>query len=332
MVTRTPASLRILIASLVVILGGCSSIVSTLIAKRSSYDLTGFGGFGPLELGFEKHRFCSARSGLCMSYLTGEPMLDEEEISLKFDFDAGGQKDAVALFVTRDRLPPALHGTVLLLHGFRASKEFMVSNALYFRFLGFRVIVPDLLGHGENSGQARFGPKDSEVLAELMDQSSTTQDPLYIFGYSMGAVAASYLASSRTDVVGLILQAPMPVFDRAVLNYVKRYSPVLSRLLTRRGIKAGALKALTSADITLMQTDIKPVITGSPVPTLIIASPGDPVSPYDYFKDLTGVGKVSVVSAVSRSHPAMGVIADSDSDVILPWLRLAAPPSASQGN
>jgi hypothetical protein len=46
--------------------------------------------------------------------------------------------------LTREHLPTSLHGTVLFLHGLRTSKEFMVFNALYFRFLGFRVIVPDL--------------------------------------------------------------------------------------------------------------------------------------------------------------------------------------------
>ena len=319
--------IRALTLTLLTMLGGCSSIAKAYIEHRPRHDLKAMAEVAA-KLGFEKHRFCSPHADTCISYLTGVPTLEDAEFSYEVEVTAGGQKEIIALHMTRAQVPTEVHGTVLLLHGFRGSKEFMINDALYFRFLGLHVILPDLLGHGENHDPVQFGPKDSEALTELLDQAGELQGPLYVFGYSMGALAAAHLERRRTDVAGLILQAPMMTFDRSVLGYAKQYSPVLYRLLTPRSIQAGARKALASAKTPLEQTDIKPLLAASCTPTLIIASSNDPVAPHDYFEDLSK-GTLAVVSPAHRGHLAMGAIIAADSDWILPWLRANPGPASN---
>jgi len=208
---------------------------------------------------------------------------------------------------------------VLLLHGFRASKEFMANTALYFRFLGFDVLVPDLLGSGESDGVLSFGVRDSRILSQLLDSRPEISAPLYVLGNSMGALAATHLAVSRKDLRGLILQAPMPVFDRAVVNYIESYSPRLAWCLTERAMKEGAVSALAHAGVSLAQTDIRPLVASLPIPVLILASDEDPVAPFEEYRSLEGRA-VSVARVEKRGHAGMAVIGGSEAEIIDHWL------------
>ena len=243
-----------------------------------------------LRQGFIKDHFCSKVHEVCLSYLSAAPMLERRKLGYKVQIDSPRAQDEVSLELTRELEPQVFQGTVLLLHGFGASKEFMANSALYFRFLGFRVIAPDLLGQGESGGQLSFGIKDAAVLDELMAQQALQDAPIYVLGNSLGSVAATYLTTRRkTD--GLILLAPMPRFDRAAVSYIKNYSPLLAWWLTGNSIRDGAIQALAQAQVELQQTDIKPLIASLQTPVLILASPEDPVAPYADFSDLQSDGR-----------------------------------------
>ncbi|WP_445365205.1 alpha/beta hydrolase [Microbulbifer sp. ANSA001] len=202
-------------------------------------------------------------------------------------------------------------GTVMLLHGFRASKEFMLSSALYFHFLGFDVVIPDLLSHGESGGKKVFGVGDSEIFNALVDnliqKSIIKKDNLYLLGHSMGALTAARISASRQDIRGLILQDPMVKFDQAVVNYARAAHPLISGLIPENNFREGATRALEKANIYLYDTRIKPLLISSNTPTLLFLSPSDPFAPYSEFKDLTD-SNINLVLLRERNHPSMGVI------------------------
>lgn len=294
-------------------------LVSQYISSRQSFDSADVANEQQLhEQGFSKERFCSSRDHVCLSYLIAGPLTSSQRLRYDVQMLSGGRADRVRLELNRESISAPLHGTVLLLHGFRASKEFMANTALYFRFLGFDVLVPDLPGHGESDGSFGFGVKDSGPLSELLD-SRVVMQPLYVLGNSMGALAATHLAAARQDIRGLILQAPMPVFDEAVMRYIENDSPLLAKCLTERAIRSGAREALMRAGIQLAQTDIKPRIAALPMNVLVLASPEDPIAPFENFESLSH-GNVVLRKIEGRSHPGMAVIGSAESDSIYRWL------------
>jgi pimeloyl-ACP methyl ester carboxylesterase len=204
----------------------------------------------------------------------------------------------------------------------------MVNSALYFRFLGFDVVIPDLLGHGESSPDIRFGIEDSKVISELLDELEIHGKTLIIVGNSLGAVAATELPNLRNDIDGLVLQAPMVVFDDAVANYMAAYSPILSSIIPASSIKNGAVKALGNAGLKIEKTDITSTLANGDTPTLILVSHSDSVAPPDSFKQLSS-DLITVVEFSGRSHPSMSVITQQDNKVIQSWF-ISKPKKALQ--
>ena len=298
---------------------GCSSAVSSYISSQQSFSYDQIASSDTLaQQGFLKSEFCSITTGSCLSYLEATPMSDKQRLSYQVTIQANGKEELSRLEIERSGTT-CYSGLVVLIHGFRASKEYMVNSALYFRFLGFDVIVPDLLGHGESSPGIRFGIEDSDVLSELLDGLEVSGKPIFVVGNSLGAVSATRLINLRNDIDGLVLQAPMVVFDQAVVNYANAYSPFYSSFIPDSSIRTGAVKALKDADVTLEQTNIVSTLPDSESPVLILVSTNDPVAPPTSYTPISS-DLISVVEVSGRSHPSMSVINQQDNEVIQGWL------------
>ena len=302
---------------------GCSSAVSSYISSQQSFGYDQISsGYTLVQQGFSKSEFCSMKTGSCLSYLEATPMTDKKRLSYQVTIQANGKEELSRLEIER-KDTNSYSGLVVLIHGCRASKEYMVNSALYFRFLGFDVIVPDLLGHGESSPGIRFGIEDSDVLSELLDTLEASGKPIFVVGNSLGAVAATRLLNLRNDIDGLVLQAPMVVFDQAVVNYANAYSPFYSSFIPDSSIRTGAAKALKDAEVRLEQTNIVSTLSSSKMPVLILASTSDPVAPPHSYSLLSSE-LISVVEVSGRSHPSMSVINQQDNEVIQSWLSSIA--------
>ncbi|WP_448566106.1 alpha/beta hydrolase [Thalassotalea ganghwensis] len=300
-------------------LSGCSTIVSSFIEESNSFDYLNVASDEDIEhYGFGNGYFCSDSQGVCISYLEAKS-LNTSKLRYTTEIDSNGQETTVSLEIRKASLTRDFKGTVVLLHGFRASKEFMINSALFFRFLGFDVLIPDLLGHGKSSGEKSYGVGDAPVINELIDYRIAAGKRLFILGNSMGSLTAAYLSDMRNDVSGVILQAPMLEFDQAVSNYINANLPLASYLFSQQNIEQGAISSLRKADLSLGKTNIKPLIMTSNTPMIIIASESDTVAPYSYFKELAS-DKVKTVKVQDRNHPSMAVIGNSESHEVIKWL------------
>jgi len=298
---------------------GCSTVVSSFIEESNSFDYLNVASNEDIErYGFGNGYFCSDSQDVCVSYLEAKP-LNTSKLRYTTELDSNGQETTVSLEIKNTSLTRDFKGTVVLLHGYRASKEFMINSALFFRFLGFDVLVPDLLGHGKSSGEKSYGVGDAPIINELINSKIAEGQRLYLLGNSMGSVTAAYLSNMRKDISGVILQAPMLEFDQAVSNYINANFPLANYLFSKQSIKEGAISSLKRADLSLEQTNIKPLIMSSKAPVIIFASASDTVAPYSYFKDLTS-DRVKTVKVPDRNHPSMAVIGDSESHEVIKWL------------
>ena len=311
--------LRGVVLACILPLAGCSSAISSYISSRQSFGYEQIASRETLlELGFYESEFCSKKTELCISYLTADSLSEKQKLSYRVELHVKGLKEVNQLEIQRDSAK-IYSGLVVLIHGFRASKEYMVNSALYFRFLGFDVLLPDLLGHGDSSPGVRFGVEDSKIINELIDKLDHSEKDILIVGNSLGAVAATLLMDMRRDIGGIVLQAPMIRFDQAAVNYIDAYSPFLSTLIPRASIEKGAGKALKGAGVKLEQTDIIPLLVRSEIPTLILVSTSDPVAPPESYKEISN-GYISVAEVSARSHPSMAVITQQDDEIVQGWL------------
>jgi pimeloyl-ACP methyl ester carboxylesterase len=310
-----------LVVSITLALGlsGCASLVAEYIQGAASFGYEHVVSDADItSLGFERGRFCPPGGEFCVGYLAGKA-IGGERLRYETELGSGASSTSVVLDLSRESVPVGLHGTVVLLHGYRASKEFMLNTALYFRFLGFEVLVPDLLGHGESGGEKGYGVRDRYVIDEFISAIHASGEPLLLLGNSMGALTAVYVSEMRPDVSGVILQAPMLTFDEAVLRYTKANHPYLATLLGDRAIVSGALRALQEAKLEVGDTDINGPISRAQVPVLLFASPQDPIAPYEKFTHLKSSGVV-VKALTDRNHPSMVVVGNESGASIIEWL------------
>jgi len=301
-------------------LSGCASLVAEHIQGADSFGYEHVASDADIaSLGFEKGRFCPSGEEPCVSYLAAKAM-GGERLRYETELGSGASSTSVALDLSRKSVPGGLHGTVVLLHGYRASKEFMLNTALYFRFLGFDVLVPDLLGHGESGGEKGYGVRDRYIIDEFISAMHAPGEPLLLLGNSMGALTAAYVSGMRPEVNGVILQAPMLSFDEAVLRYTRANHPFLAALLGDQAIVSGALRALQEAKLEIGDTDINGPISMAQVPVLLFASPEDPVAPYEKFTHLKS-NRVVVKALADRNHPSMVIVGNESSAAIIEWFE-----------
>ncbi|MEJ2445222.1 MAG: alpha/beta fold hydrolase [Exilibacterium sp.] len=298
----------------------CTALVSEYLQKSNSFSYDSITSDNQIEsLGFKKGKYCSSESKACISYLSGGP-INNKCMKYHTELKSGSYDTEVTLNLSRESVPDGISGTIVLIHGFRASKEFMLNSALYFRFLGFNVLVPDLLGHGESEGRKTFGVRDRHIIDELITSEHSPEKNLFVLGNSMGAVTAAYLSTMRVDIKGVILQAPMLRFDEAVLRYTTTNYPYLKYIFNDKDILLGATAALSKENLTVQDTDIKPILASENVPVLLFASSQDLVAPYKSFADLNS-DMVLVKELLNRNHPSMGVVDNKDSKIIIDWLK-----------
>ncbi len=114
-------------------------------------------------------------------------------------------------YVWVEPAPEAANGeTIIMLHGLYIPHFMFAQNAEALAGAGYRVLLPDLFGHGfsdrpaEKYDQAFF----ERQVRELLDATGV-EKPFYIAGQSTGAMAATLYASQHPDrIKGLMLIVP----------------------------------------------------------------------------------------------------------------------------
>jgi pimeloyl-ACP methyl ester carboxylesterase len=97
---------------------------------------------------------------------------------------------------------------------------------------GFRVVGVDLPGHGESEGGQSDGFQIAAAIREVCEQIG---DVAAVVAHSMGATTSMYAASDGLEVDALVLLAPSPRLDNALVTFGRIF-----RLSDRalRGLKA----------------------------------------------------------------------------------------------
>ncbi|MGQ4277190.1 alpha/beta hydrolase [Pseudidiomarina sp. E22-M8] len=314
------------------LLSGCASYVEYELSQRpQGVNWEDKSAASMRDLGLKQREFCLPYLAGCTHYYYGKPyhLLASEDktksITLNAELEVNGQVDVSRLDLQRENVS-LRSGTVVLLHGYGSDKSTMGFLAAYYMFLGYHVVVPDLLGHGGSSAkQVGFGVLDAPLINGLIDSLPRRElpRPLYLVGVSMGAVAATHVTKQRQDVRGLMLFAPMRPMDQATTAMIQLMYPNLSKVMPADSIQAGVVAAMRKQDVPMAATDLRELLPELDLPTLIVASDKDEIAPYDYYLPLESE-QVRVIMAPGLHHMSLGVMDNERHEHISAWLDAVA--------
>lgn len=291
-------------------LTGCANMVADRLLAFDSLEVSAEDQQQLIKDGFKTGRFCYQSQ--CLAYLEGQPIKANK---LNAEWEIFGK--LFQLNLKREQVT-SQQGTVVMIHGYRMNKETMAVNALYWRFLGYRVLLPDLQGHGGATDEFSFGVRDGELLDAWLNRHNPKQ-PLLVIGNSMGAIAAVNLVKRRDDVSGLILQAPMMGLGDSLVAFPK---PWYLSWVPEGDLRQGAQLALARLQLEESQVDATAQLSSLTLPILVLASDGDDVSPYAKAAPLSS-DQVQVVNLPGLLHPQVGIIGNDEHQLLQGWLQTA---------
>lgn len=243
-------------------------------------------------------------------------MLGPEIASETIFVQGAGARLAVHLYGEPEARP------VIAVHGFASSAQVNWVDAGWVRALlaeGYRVIAPDLRGHGESDAPHDPAAYSFDTLLDDVRRviAATTTGPVDYLGYSLGARLGWELGSAADAHVrtlslgGLPDRDPLTAFDaEAARAFVTSGTPITDPLTAgfiamAQGVPGNDIEALVALVEGVQGTDLG---SGAPgVPTLVVigekdelASGGPAIAaraPQGRFVGLPGRTHVNAVSA-----------------------------------
>jgi pimeloyl-ACP methyl ester carboxylesterase len=128
---------------------------------------------------------------------------------LKFDFDFGKGKVSLA----------SQRGTIFLLHDYNQQKEHMILWAWVLAKEGYRIILLDLRGHGDSSGETfSYGKYETADLQQALDYLAVRNicdGPVGVLGLGYGATLALHWAGRDPRIRTVVAIAPHNQLEQA---------------------------------------------------------------------------------------------------------------------
>ena len=140
-------------------------------------------------------------------------------------------EDGVALAARSWQATGIPRGTVVLVHGFAASKDDpqVVGVAEALATAGYAVLACDGRGHGSSGGTCTLGDLERHDVAAVTDWAAEHPGPVVLVGASMGAISVlRHAAAGHPEVAGVVTVSGPAVWE---LPYSIR--AILAALLTR---------------------------------------------------------------------------------------------------
>ena len=110
-------------------------------------------------------------------------------------------------------------GTVVLVHGFRSTRDEMLDHAPYLHAAGLDLVLYDARACGASGGAvSTMGWREQDDLRSVIDQvaARTAGRPIVVMGHSLGAATAILEGASDGRVAAFVLEAPFTAIDDVV--------------------------------------------------------------------------------------------------------------------
>lgn len=344
--------------ALIITLSGCASLISRSALHPPKLNLDILPAEEIQAIGYTSGYFCQNKTTLCISYLHASAYDDDAafntyrhvadwqqqapfesramEVRLRHSpytatkpevgyniqlHTTRGNDDITLLLGSSGFDHSSARGTYVLIHGFRTNKASLFFIAETMRYEGFDVILVDLLGHGESTGQFTFsGKPDAELISALLDsRTAALTTPLHVAGMSMGGTTATHLASIRDDIQSLLLLAPMLEFVDAFADAGRAYTRS-AYLVPLRTLHKSAQYALNEVQTAQEDTAVVQQVGELGIPVLILGSANDRISSLTKLQALESDGVRVHDVKPPRTHHGMILWNMDDIQVWHQWL------------
>jgi pimeloyl-ACP methyl ester carboxylesterase len=140
--------------------------------------------------------------------------------------------------------------TVLLLHGWAGTAELNWSH-VYAPLVaaGYRVLAPDLAGHGQGARDVPFTVDGATAMAALLVRNSGAAK-VVVAGHSMGgSIALAFARRHPEQVLGLVLMATQMSWPGIPPRWVLRAAGLVARVVSKPVLRWGARSILGTDEI-----------------------------------------------------------------------------------
>ncbi len=148
--------------------------------------------------------------------------------------------------------PPGLPvGTIFLVHGLGEHSGRYVHVGEFFAEAGYRVLAPDLRGHGQRKDWPPFIRTYSELGADVVKLIAQQRDPgpCILFGHSLGAQIALWLGQQKlVSVDGIVASAPWLRLTHPPGKWLLRLARVMNRVMPKLKFPSGIKREYASHD------------------------------------------------------------------------------------
>jgi hypothetical protein len=158
---------------------------------------------------------------------------------------------------------------VLLLHGIQDNRSGMTGVADMFLRHGYRVLLPDLRGHGASGGLVIYGVREAGDIQRWAEwlRARGLQDCLYGYGVSLGAAELLESLRAAPGFCAVVAEAPFSDFREAAYDRLSRTG--ISKALWLLSLDAALLYTRLRFGLDLAAISPRLALTRSRTPVLL---------------------------------------------------------------
>lgn len=179
-----------------------------------------------------------------------------------------------------------LRGTVLLLHGIRDQKRSMSGLGAFFGRAGYRVVLVDLRGHGQSSGDwLSYGAVEARDLSQLLDALAAQgllKDPVGVLGHSYGGAVAIQAGTRDPRIRAVVSVATFTSLREIVPLYVRRTLLGIGALVPDAWIRDAVEAAGRRAGFSPEEADTLAALRRPGAPVLLLHGTADRHIPIEH--------------------------------------------------
>jgi pimeloyl-ACP methyl ester carboxylesterase len=165
-------------------------------------------------------------------------------------------------FKSREQTQPSTDpkGTIVILHGVMMPKESMLHWGLFLAQKGYRVVLVDLRGHGQSTGDViSYGAWEPADLSQVLDDLARRQlvaGRVGVLGLSYGGAIAIDWAARDPRIDAVVALAPFSDARRAIHEFARAVEPRLTRFVGDTTMDSAIDLAARRAGFTWEETDV----------------------------------------------------------------------------
>lgn len=166
----------------------------------------------------------------------------------------------------------APRGTVILLHGYRDSKENVAHWALVLAEWGYRCVLVDLRGHGRSTGEligyGAFEVADLSRVIDELQRRGLAGGKVGMLGVSYGASMSLLLAAKDPRVGAVVALEPFSNAAKALVEFAHGVAPREAAKISEADFKAAVAKAAQRGHFSWESGDVLAAMAQVKVPVL----------------------------------------------------------------